>query len=179
VSGGRFLFGVGAGWNREEMKNHGTQPSLRFAVMRERIEAMKAIWTEDEASYAGEHVSFERIWSWPKPLQQPHPPVLVGGNGPRVVERVVAFGDEWMPNRIPTADLGARIGELQARAQQAGRSPIPVTIAGIRPDPERIERVEQAGAHRVFFWLPPARDAAESALEHCTAVVEQYKRAGG
>jgi probable F420-dependent oxidoreductase len=179
LSGGRFLFGVGAGWNREEMQNHGTQPSTRFAVMRERIEAMKAIWTEDEASYAGEHVSFERIWSWPKPLQRPHPPILVGGNGPRVVDRVVAFGDEWMPNRIRTEELGERIGELQARAQQAGRSRIPVTIAGIRPDAARIERIEQAGAHRVFFWLPPAREAAEPALDRYTAVAEEYRRAGG
>jgi probable F420-dependent oxidoreductase len=179
LSGGRFLFGVGAGWNREEMENHGTQPSLRFAVMRERIEAMKAIWTEDEASYAGEHVSFERIWSWPKPLQQPHPPVLVGGNGPRVVDRVVSFGDEWMPNLIRTEELGARIDELQARAQQAGRAQIPVTIAGIRPDPVRIERVEQAGAHRLFFWLPPASAQLEPALERITSAIEEYQRAGG
>ena len=74
MSGGRFEFGVGAGWNREEMANHGTDPRVRMAVMRERIEAMKAIWTSDEASYAGEHVSFDRIWSWPKPAQRPHPP---------------------------------------------------------------------------------------------------------
>jgi probable F420-dependent oxidoreductase len=100
LSGGRFLFGVGAGWNREEMQNHGTEPSRRFAVMRERIEAMKAIWTQEEASYSGAHVSFDRIWSWPEPLQRPHPPVLVGGNGPRVLDRVLAFGDEWIPNRV-------------------------------------------------------------------------------
>jgi probable F420-dependent oxidoreductase len=179
LCGGRFLFGVGAGWNREEMQNHGTQPSLRFTVMRERIEAMKAIWTEDEASYAGEHVSFERIWSWPKPLQHPHPPVLVGGNGPRVVDRVVAFGDEWMPNRIRTEELPARISELQARAEQAGRPEIPVTIAGIRPDAERIARIEQAGAHRVIFWLPPERGQVESALERIGSAVEEYQRAGG
>ena len=78
LSGGRFLFGVGAGWNAEEMRNHGTEPSRRFSLMRERIEAMKAIWTEDEASYSGRHVEFERIWSWPKPVQKPHPPILVG-----------------------------------------------------------------------------------------------------
>jgi probable F420-dependent oxidoreductase len=179
VSEGRFLFGVGAGWNSEEMQNHGTDPSRRFGVMRERVEAMKAIWTEDEASYHGEHVRFEQIWSWPKPLQQPHPPVLVGGNGPRVVDRVVRFGDEWMPNRIRTAELGGRIAELRSKAEQAGRSPIPVTIAGIRPDAERIERVEQSGAHRVFFWLPPAREQLEPALDHITAVVEEYRRAGG
>ena len=92
LSGGRFLFGVGAGWNTEEMRNHGTEPSRRFSVMRERIEAMKAIWTQDEASYSGKYVGFERIWSWPKPVQKPHPPVLVGGDGPRVLDRVIAYG---------------------------------------------------------------------------------------
>jgi probable F420-dependent oxidoreductase len=100
LSGGRLLFGVGAGWSREEMANHGTDPHRRFSLMRERLEAMKAIWTQDEASYHGEHVEFDRIWSWPKPVQKPHPPVLVGGNGPKVLDRVVAFGDEWMPNRV-------------------------------------------------------------------------------
>src|ERR671937_1020459 len=97
LSGGRFLFGVGAGWNIEEMENHGTDPHRRFSLMRERIEAMKAIWTEDEASYHGEHVEFERIWSWPKPVQKPHPPILVGGSGQKVIDRVLRFGDEWMP----------------------------------------------------------------------------------
>jgi probable F420-dependent oxidoreductase len=177
LSGGRFLFGVGAGWNEEEMQNHGTDPSRRFGVMRERIGAMKAIWTEDEASYEGEHVRFERIWCWPKPVQQPYPPVLVGGNGPKVLDRVLSFG-EWMPNRIRTEEIGARISELNARADRAGRSSIPVTIAGIRPEPERIERIEQAGAHRVFFWLPPERDAVEPAIEQCTAAIEEYRRAG-
>jgi probable F420-dependent oxidoreductase len=179
LSGGRFLFGVGAGWNEEEMQNHGTDPSRRFSVMRERIEAMKAIWADDEASYAGEHVRFERIWCWPKPLQQPHPPVLVGGNGPTVLDRVLRFGDGWMPNRIPTEELGPRISELNTRAEDAGRSPIPVTIAGIRPEPERIDRVARAGAQRVFFWLPPAREELEPALELCTAAIEEYRGAGG
>src|SRR5947209_6241379 len=100
LSNGRFLFGVGAGWNAEEMRHHGTEPSQRFSIMRERIEAMKEIWCNDEASYSGRYVSFERIWSWPKPAQRPHPPVLVGGIGPKVLERVVSYGDEWLPNRV-------------------------------------------------------------------------------
>src|SRR2546429_42399 len=104
VSGGRFLFGVGAGWNEEEMQNHGTDPRRRFGVMRERIEAMKTIWTEDEAEYHGRYVDFDPIWSWPKPVQKPHPPVLVGGNGEKVLDRVLAFGDGWMPNRIKPED---------------------------------------------------------------------------
>ena len=159
LSGGRFLFGVGAGWNIEEMENHGTDPVRRFSLMRERIEAMKAIWTEDEASYHGEHVEFDRIWCWPKPIQQPHPPVLVGGNAERVLDRVVAFGDEWMPNRV--TGLTERIRKLQQLAADAGRDPIPVTLSGARPDRELIERGEQLGVHRCTFYIRPA-DAGET-----------------
>ena len=158
LSGGRFLFGVGAGWNREEMENHGTDPRRRFSLMRERIEAMKAIWTQEEATYHGRYVDFERIWSWPKPLQQPYPPVLVGGNGEKVLERVVAFGDEWMPNRAQR--LRERVAELQQLAEGAGRDPIPVTLSGARPDPVLIERGKEAGIHRCAFYVGPA-DAGE------------------
>ena len=179
VSGGRFLFGVGAGWNVEEMANHGTDASRRFGIMRERIEAMKAIWTQDEASYSGRYVNFERIWCWPKPVQQPHPPVLVGGNGPKVLDRVVAFGDEWMPNRIHNEDLPARIAELQRKAEAAGREPIPVTVAGIMRDPERIEELERAGVHRGFFWLPPnGPDEVEAAFDKYAAAADAYRSAG-
>ena len=159
LSGGRFLLGVGAGWNLEEMENHGTDPKRRFSLMRERVEAMKAIWTQDEASYHGEHVNFDAIWSWPKPVQQPHPPVLVGGNGDRVLQRVVAFGDEWMPNRAH--GLTERIAELQRLAEEAGRDAIPVTLSGARPDPELVKRGEEAGVHRCSFYIAPA-DAGET-----------------
>src|SRR5947209_3685 len=126
-----FLFGVGAGWNREEMLDHGTDPGRRFGVMRERIEAMKAIWTEEKAEYHGRHVDFDPIWSWPKPVQKPHPPVLVGGNGEKVLDRVLAFGDEWMPNRIADEEeFFARVAELQERARAAGRDSVPVTFSG-------------------------------------------------
>src|SRR5438067_11734572 len=123
LSNGRFLFGVGAGWNREEMENHGTDPRRRFSLMRERVEAMKAIWTQDEAEYHGEHVDFDPIWSWPKPLQQPHPPVLIGGMGPRVVERVMAYGDGWFPQpaRVTHEEFMARLKELRRAADEAGR----------------------------------------------------------
>jgi probable F420-dependent oxidoreductase len=181
LSGGRFLFGIGAGWNVEEMANHGTDASRRFGVMRERIEAMKAIWTEDEASYSGSYVNFERIWSWPKPLQTPHPPVLVGGNGPRVIDRVVAFGDEWFPNRIGGDDQQIeRFAELSARAAQAGRDPIPITQAGMMSDPARIERFERAGVHRSVFWLPSrGPDEVEAAMDKYAAAAAEYERAGG
>ncbi len=179
VSGGRFLFGVGAGWNAEEMRTHGTDFAKRFGIMRERVEAMKMIWREEEASYSGRYVEFERIWSWPKPVQQPHPPVLVGGNGPRVIDRVIAFGDEWMPNRVSGDDgMIERFGELGRRAQEAGREPIPITIAGMMRDPARIERFEQAGVHRSIFWLPPhGRDEVEAAMDKYAAAVEAYAAA--
>jgi probable F420-dependent oxidoreductase len=155
LSGGRFLFGVGAGWNLEEMENHGTDPKRRFSLMRERVEAMKAIWTQDEASYHGRHVEFEPIWSWPKPVQKPHPPVLVGGNGEKVLERVVAFGDEWMPNR--TSGIRQRVAELGRLAEEAGRDPIPVTLSGAKPDPELLETAEEAGIHRCTFYVSPGK----------------------
>jgi len=120
LSGGRHEFGVGAGWNREEMRNHVTDPRQRMAILRERVEAMKAIWTQDEATYIGEHVSFERIWSYPKPEQRPHPPVLVGGDGPTVLDRVLAFGDAWLPN-YPGNDTFSTASRSCAPAQ-SGRS---------------------------------------------------------
>jgi probable F420-dependent oxidoreductase len=181
LSSGRFLFGVGAGWNVEEMRNHGTDASLRFGVMRERVEAMKIIWSEAEASYSGEHVQFDRIWCWPKPVQTPHPPILVGGNGPHVLDRVLAFGDEWMPNRSRDDDrLIQRCDELAARAAQAGRDPIPITIAGMSRDPVRIERFERAGVSRGVFWLPfGGPGEIEAAMDRFAAVAQAYRSAGG
>ncbi len=161
LSGGRMEFGVGAGWNREEMRNHGTDPRVRMAIMGERIEAMKAIWTQDEASYHGAHVDFERIWSWPKPAQRPHPPVLVGGNGPTVLERVLSFGDAWLPN-YTGEDLLARARELWARADR----PIDVMVMGVPAKPAVLEELEKAGVRRVVRWLPSAGLAAvQRALE--------------
>jgi len=179
VSGGRFLFGVGAGWNEEEMEDHGTDPRRRFGVMRERIEAMKAIWTNDEAEYHGRYVDFDPIWSWPKPAQKPHPPILVGGNGPKVLDRVLAFGDEWMPNRIGDDEkFFARIAELQERARDAGRGSIPVTLFAPKPDPDVIEHFGQAAAiHRLLFYVPavPEREI-ERHLDKRAALVERAKQ---
>jgi probable F420-dependent oxidoreductase len=168
LSGGRFLFGVGAGWNREEMEDHGTDPKRRFSLMRERIEAMKTIWTEDEAEYHGEHVNFDPIWSWPKPAQDPHPPILVGGNGERVLDRVVAYGDEWMPNvwREGLDAIVPRIALLQEKARQAGRDEIPVSGYAAPRDPPTVERLREAGFSRLFWLLPPEpRDEAASRIE--------------
>jgi probable F420-dependent oxidoreductase len=180
LSNGRFLFGVGAGWNVEEMANHGTDAGRRFGVMRERIEAMKAIWTEDEASYHGRYVDFDRIWSWPKPAQQPHPPIIVGGNGERVLDRVIAYGDEWMPNRIESVEeLGERIDRLAGMASEAQR-PVPrVGLYAAPADADEIERYEGVGVSRYVFYVPPIpRDEAEARLDHLTGVVQEYRAAG-
>jgi probable F420-dependent oxidoreductase len=179
LSDGRFLFGVGAGWNREEMENHGTDPRRRFSLMRERIESMKAIWTQDEAEYHGEHVDFDPIWSWPKPVQEPHPPVVVGGNGEKVLDRVLAYGDEWMPNvgREDVDSLAARVRELLERASAAGRGPIPVSgFAGPR-DLESVERLREAGFSRLYWYVPP--EPAEQVVPRVERYAERVRELAG
>jgi probable F420-dependent oxidoreductase len=151
ISGGRFLFGVGGGWNLEEMRNHGTDPERRFSLMKHRVRAMKTIWTEGEAAYEGPGVAFGPIWSWPKPVQKPHPPVLIAGNGPRAIDRVLAYGDEWLPE--PEEGLTDRIRECLERAGAADRAGVAVTVHGARP--ADVESYAVAGAHRCTFWLPP------------------------
>src|SRR5919198_6607159 len=119
LSDGRFELGIGGGWNAEEMEHHGTDFKTRFKRLEEQVKAMKAIWTKDVAEYHGKFVDFEPIWSWPKPVQKPHPPILVGGNGETVLDRVLAYGDEWMPNRLADEQkFFARVTELQERAQE-------------------------------------------------------------
>ncbi|MBF0279913.1 MAG: LLM class F420-dependent oxidoreductase [SAR324 cluster bacterium] len=162
LSGGRLLFGIGGGWNREEMENHGTDPNRRFRVLRERVEAMKEIWTKDDAEYHGEFVNFDPIWSWPKPVQKPHPPILMGGNGPNTLNRVVRYGDEWMPNRVEPAGLKGRIAELNRLAEEANREPIPVTVFGASPQKEVLQGFADAGVKRVLFTIPP--ESAEKTL---------------
>jgi probable F420-dependent oxidoreductase len=183
LSGGRLLFGIGAGWNLEEMRNHGTDPKRRFDLLRERVEACKEIWVNEEASYHGEFVDFERIVCRPAPVQQPHPPILVGGNGPTVHERVLAYGDGWFPNRIPPDDaMIERVEELQRRGEQAGRGRIPVTLQIPPRDPAVLERYERAGVTRVVHMLR-AGDAAELSsaerkLDEWTERMRSYVTAG-
>lgn len=148
LSGGRFEFGVGAGWNREEMANHGTDPRTRMRLMRDRVRAMQAIWTQDEASFSSEFVKFDRIWSWPKPAQKPWPPVLVGGEGPTVLDRVLAYGDGWFPNY--SESVPERIAELRGRADR----PVQVQVITVPADPRILEGLAEAGVHRASTWLP-------------------------
>jgi probable F420-dependent oxidoreductase len=155
LSGGRFVFGVGGGWNREEMRNHGTDPATRFALLRERVLAMQAIWTQEEASFHGDHVDFDPIWQWPKPVQQPYPPVLLGGDAPATLDRVLEFGDGWLPNTRDVDSLAPRITELRRRAEQTGRSRLSVTYYGAKRNDRFLEQLREAGVDRCLFVLPP------------------------
>ena len=176
LSGGRFELGIGAGWNLEEMRNHGTDPATRFRVMRERTLAMRAIWTSDEASFHGEFVDFDRIWSWPKPVQSPLP-VWIGGTGPRVLDRVLEYGDGWFPNMRDLDELATRIAELQRRAADAGRARIPITYFGLRgADDEKLDKMAAAGVDRVLLMLPPAAaDETLPRLERYAALAERHR----
>lgn len=165
VSGGRLIFGVGGGWNLEEMEDHGTDPKTRFKLLRERVESMKAIWTQDEAEYHGELVDFAPLWSWPKPLQKPHPPILVGGNVERTLERVIRYGDGWIPN-AGRSDLETQIPLFRRLCEERGRGRLPVTVFGPRLDPAEIESLTRLEVERAVFWLPSdSRDAALRRLE--------------
>jgi probable F420-dependent oxidoreductase len=176
LSGGRFEFGVGGGWNREEMRNHGTEPRTRMRLMAERVDAMKAIWMQDEASYAGEFVKFERIWSWPKPAQRPHPPVLVGGNGPTVLERVLAFGDAWFPNYARGGgDIVERASDLRGRADRR----IDLMVMGVPPDAAVLERLRLGGCRRAVHWIPSTGLArVEQALERWESAIAELTGEG-
>jgi probable F420-dependent oxidoreductase len=157
ISSGRVLFGIGGGWNYEEMENHGTKPSLRWKIMRERMLAMKEIWTNDEAEYHGEFVDFDPIWQWPKPVQKPHPPILVGGDGPRTFQRVFEYGDGWIPIVGRSSEpLGGRIAQLNNEAVAAGRGKVPVTVFGARADAAQLEELQAAGVERAIIGIRPA-----------------------
>jgi probable F420-dependent oxidoreductase len=158
ASGGRVLFGVGAGWNREEMRHHGTDPRTRMQLMRERVLAIKELWTKDEAEFHGRFVNFEPVWQWPKPVQQPHPPVLVGGEGATTFDRVVEYGDGWVPILRPgQGPFGKRIKVLRQRCEDAGREPVPVTaFLWNRPAATELEELQSLGVDRVIVPLPPA-----------------------
>lgn len=156
LSDGRVLLGVGPGWNREEMRNHGLDPSVRYAVLGETIEAMKRIWTLDVAEYHGEHIRFDGIWQWPKPLQSPHPPVLMGGSGPTVLQRVVRYGDGWLASatREEHERLSERVRELRELERRNGRERLPVTLQRADSSPTALESYRDAGIDRCTFGLP-------------------------
>ncbi len=158
LSGGRVLFGIGAGWNAEEMEHHGTAFRTRWKVLRERVLAMRKIWTEDEASFEGEFVNFEPIWSWPKPAQQAGPPVILGAHGPKALQRVVDYCDGWIPIGVRAADLIADIATLRKLAREKGRDAdaLSINVYGTPADADQLARLRDAGVTRAVFSLPPA-----------------------
>jgi len=169
LSGGRFLFGIGGGWNQPEAENHGTVWSKRFAIMREKIEAMTQIWTQEQAEYHGEHVDFGPMHAWPKPMQKPHPPIHVGGAGLRAIRRAVRYGDGWVPLMAQGDDDPVTLlPQLDEALAAAGRSRdgFEVTIYFCPPDSDTVSRCSDAGVDRVLFPLPSLpRDAALATLD--------------
>ena len=157
ISKGRFLFGVGGGWNAEEMANHGTTDfKKRFKLLDERLQAMRAIWTEAKPSFNGDYVKFGPMMTWPKPVQKPHPPIIVGGGFPHGAKRAIAYGDGWMPigGRMDVAELVPRFRQMAA---EAGREPdqLPITSFGLQPEEDQIKKTVDAGIDRIIFALPP------------------------
>ena len=172
ISGGRVIFGVGGGWNKPEMENHGTEYATRFRKLEEQLQALTAIWTREEAEFHGKYVDFDKNWCYPKPVQKPHPPVVMGGGGPTTFDRVIEFCQGWMPisrGGIAPPELKQRIIELKQRAEDAGRDPasIEVSVYAAPRTADVVEELLEAGAHRCIFHIPTGtaeevREAAEA-----------------
>jgi len=156
LSNGRFVFGVGGGWNVEEMNNHGTEHKKRFKVMGERVQAMQQIWREEEATYHGEFVNFDAIWSHPKPVQKPNPPVLLGGETDYTLARVVDYADGWLP-RGGAFDPARDTARLRNKAEEAGRNPDELSITVFRAPPEKaaLDAYAEHGVQRALLGIPP------------------------
>lgn len=158
LSNGRFLFGIGYGWNREELEDHGVAFADRRAVVRENVLAMKEIWTNDEASFDGDHVSFPSSWQWPKPTQKPHPPIILGGGaGPKTMAHIVEFCDGFMPI-AGRYDFAQQVTQIRQLAEDSGRDPNSIEFGqfGTPPKPEVVESLAEAGCTRMVLGLPPA-----------------------
>lgn len=171
LSQGRFIFGVGGGWNVEEMANHGTDFRSRWRKLREQIAALKKIWSEEEPEFHGEFVNFDPIWSWPKPLQKPHPPILLGGHSAQVLRRVIDYCDGWLPLGARGEGVLRQIQELRELAESRGRDPktVSVSVYWAPADPALIEKYRKAEVERVIFGLPPAdRDTVLPLLDRYT-----------
>jgi probable F420-dependent oxidoreductase len=162
LSNGRFLFGVGNGWNQDEIENHGTVFKTRHKLARERVEAMKAIWTNNEAEYHGEFVNFGKMEQCPKPVQKPYPPIIVGGAYPYAARRAIAYGDGWIPraDRLEQDGVGVLIDQFRQMARDAGRDPasLPITIFRTAYDVEQLRFCRDIGVDRIVFSLPAAKE---------------------
>jgi probable F420-dependent oxidoreductase len=178
LSNGRVVLGVGAGWNLQELANHGVDPRDRWTIFRERVEAMKIIWTEEVASFEGKLVCVRPMKQWPKPVQQPHPPVLVGGSGPNTERRVLRFGDGWMASgrHLDGAELARRVSGLQQMASEAGRDPIPVMLQQATPSRPAIDEYLAMGLTRVTFRVEPGDERfVTTQLERLAELIAPYR----
>ena len=160
VSSGRFLFGVGSGWNAEEMEDHGTPFKSRHKIARERVEAMKVIWTQNQAEYHGEFVNFDPMMAWPKPLQKPHPPVILGGAFPYGARRAIRYGDGWVPHagRPEYEDVSVFLPQFHQMVKEAGRdvASLPVTMFRVVEELDKLRHYRDIGIARVVITLPSA-----------------------
>ena len=175
MSGGRFVLGLGGGWNREEMAQHGTRYEDRFKILRERVLAMKALWTEEEAVFNGDFVKLEKSWAYPKPVQRPHPPILLGGESVYTLRRVVEFCDGWFPRGRFDYDVANGIAQLKDVADAAGRdmASLQVSVFGAPPDPTILETYRAAGVNRALLALPSTdRDSALRQLDEYTPLLD-------
>jgi len=175
LSGGRFVFGIGGGWNVEEMENHGARYKTRFRQMREHVLAMKALWTQDEASYDGEFVKFDRVWSWPKPRQAPHPPIILGGESDHTLRRVVEYCDGWFPRTRAGFDAPQAIARLHRMAEEKGRDPktLSVTVFGAPNDAATLAGYAEAGIHNALLAVPDKdRDGILAYLDKVAPLVK-------
>jgi probable F420-dependent oxidoreductase len=175
LSGGRFVFGVGLGWNLEEMRDHGVDPATRRSHVKETVQAMQGLWTEERFGYDGRFVSFSESWLWPKPVQRPWPPIVVGGRGsPRAFRDIAEYADGWMPdiNMFRPEKLPLLLEELAEACREHGRDPVPVSAMGGAADPQRIEELARLGLERIVFLLPSGTsDAVASALDEITTAL--------
>jgi probable F420-dependent oxidoreductase len=175
ISHGRFLFGITPGWLEEEMSNHGLDPALRWKVLREKVLAMKAIWTDDGAHFHGRFVNVDPIVLGVKPVQQPHPPILVGSQGPQGVARTVEYGDEWMPIVSPALDLETQMKQLDRACREADRPSVPTTAFLWEIDEPLIERCAHLGVARCVVYLYPERmDSLKRFLERLTPLAGRF-----
>ncbi|HUA34689.1 MAG TPA: LLM class F420-dependent oxidoreductase [Candidatus Binataceae bacterium] len=175
ISGGRVELGIGAGWNVEEMENHGAQFKRRWKIVKEKVLAMRQIWSNEAAEFHGEFVNFDPIWSYPKPVQAGGPPVLLGSQSPKSFERVAEYCDGWMPINFPRADFSASIAKLREAEKKAGTKHKSVSMFGVGPSEESLKKFLDLGMERLIFALPPApRDTVLPMLDNYAKLMAKY-----
>src|SRR5689334_1576591 len=172
ISNGRFVFGVGAGWNIEELRHHGTDPKTRGALLDERVEAIKALWTSEPAEYHGKYVNFDASYIRPKPVQKPHPPIYIGGDSDATVRRVIRHDAGWISNPLPVQAMKKRIDQMR----DGGGHDVPLAMFGTPPKPDYWQAVDELGFGQVALLLPTVpRDESLRILDDHAALLNKYR----